>query len=157
MPTEPAHDVVFRDRLPDVAEYSLATDLRSTVERHLTASSLCELLGPPEPWELKREGDLITARLRWTTPEGWDVQLLPYFTVTPRRSGGGWCAYGPWGDGCVAHGSGLILDEVGSYDALATYAQNAAFGIREARKNPDEYRHWYTGETEEETELEAED
>ena len=153
--TQPAQDVVFRDQLPDVAEYDLGADLHAIIGRHLKASSLCELLGPPEAWDVERKGDLITARLRWVTPEGWSVELCPYFTVVQGRQRRGWCAYGPWGDGCVAHESGLILDEVGGIDPFALYAQNAAWGVREARRNPETYRHWYTGETEEETALEV--
>lgn len=152
MPIKPAQEVQFRNDLPEEAEYALDNMPRLVreVQRHLDASGLCDLVGQPERIELERRDTLISARLKWTTPEGWSVELHPYFTVAQGRKRRGWCAFGPWGDGCVAHGSGLILSDGKGINALSLYAQNVAWAIREARLKPDKYRHWFTGNTEEE-------
>lgn len=146
-----ASNIHFRKDLPDVEEYprkNLA-NLTKVVQRHIDASSIVQVLGPPAAWALKEDGDIITARLKWVTPEGWEVESRPYFSVIRSRKSvqKHFIAYGPFGDGeCIMRSDGFELG-AGSHgiNELSVDLQNIAYTINEIRqKHPDwNWQKWY--------------
>ncbi|BDP44898.1 hypothetical protein DAETH_48670 (plasmid) [Deinococcus aetherius] len=129
--------------LPDVARYLPGTDLATVVREHLAASDAVRVLGEPEAWDVAEERGLRPARLRWVTPEGWEIECQAYFNVTHER-GRLLHLEGPWASGCTFRADGYLLDTE-LLDTAAVVLENLRYTVEQMRLRREgwDWPKWY--------------